>query len=87
MVFSEAIAHGLPVIATSAGAIPETVPTAAGVLVPPDDAVALANALRRLIAYPGERRRMKAAALEAARTLPTWRDSAELFSRALEGIG
>jgi glycosyltransferase involved in cell wall biosynthesis len=86
MVFSEAIAHGLPVVATSAGAIPETVPAGAGVLVSPDDAVALANALRRLIANPGERRRMKAAARAAARTLPTWQDSAELFSRALEGI-
>jgi glycosyltransferase involved in cell wall biosynthesis len=86
MVFSEALAHGLPVIATSAGAIPETVPPSTGLLVPPDDAVALANALRRLIANPGETRRMAAAAREAARTFPTWQDSARVFSRALEAI-
>ena len=37
MAYAEAIAHGLPVIGTTAGAIPETVPASAGVLVPPDD--------------------------------------------------
>ena len=31
------IAHGLPVVGTTAGAIPDTVPADAGVLVPPDD--------------------------------------------------
>ena len=37
MAYAEAIAYGLPVIGTTAGAIPETVPAQAGVLVPPDD--------------------------------------------------
>ena len=56
MAFAEAIAHGLPVIGTTAGAIPETVPAAAGVLVPPDDVDALAAVLRRLIERPGRTR-------------------------------
>jgi glycosyltransferase involved in cell wall biosynthesis len=86
MVFSEAIAHCLPVVGTKAGAIPETVPAGAGVLVPPDDVPALAHALRRLIENPDERRRMAAAAREAARKLPTWQDSAKIFARALEGL-
>lgn len=84
MVFSEAIAHGLPVIGTTAGAIPETVPAGAGVLVAPDDAAALAMALRRAIENPDERRRMAASARAAAQALPSWRDSAKLFARALE---
>ncbi len=84
MAFSEALAHGLPVIGTTAGAIPHTVVPGAGILVAPDDAPALAAALRRAIENPAERRRMAAAARTAARALPSWQDSAKLFARALE---
>lgn len=86
MAYAEAIAHGLPVIGTTAGAIPDTVPAKAGILIPPDDVSALAATLRRLIASPDERARLAAAARTAAGTLPTWRASAELFSRAIEGV-
>ena len=84
MAYAEAIAHGVPVIGTTAGAIPETVPAGAGVLVPPDDVDALAAALRRLIETAGgapsaRRRRARAAAF------PTWREQAALFVRALDG--
>jgi glycosyltransferase involved in cell wall biosynthesis len=82
MAYAEAIAYGLPVIGTTAGAIPETVGQA-GVLVPPDNVEALAAALRRLIENPAERDKLSAAARAAE--LPTWRGSAELFSRAIEG--
>jgi glycosyltransferase involved in cell wall biosynthesis len=86
MAFTEAIAYGLPVIGTTAGAIPETVPAGAGVLVAPDDPVALAAALRRLIADRGERRRMAASARQAAQKLPSWETCAKLFARALEAV-
>jgi glycosyltransferase involved in cell wall biosynthesis len=84
MGFAAAIAHGLPVIGTAAGALPETVPAGAGILVPPDDAAALAAALRRLITDARERGRLAAAARSAAAQLPTWEDSALLFARALK---
>ena len=84
MVFAEAIAHGLPVVGTTAGAIPETVPDAAGVLVPPDDVETLAAALRRLIEDPAERERLAAAA-RAAR-FPSWREQAVAFARLLENV-
>jgi glycosyltransferase involved in cell wall biosynthesis len=84
MAYAEAIAHGLPVIGTTAGAIPDTVPAAAGILVPPDDAASLGATLRRLIEHPDERATLAAGARAAAAQLPTWRGSAELFSRAIE---
>jgi glycosyltransferase involved in cell wall biosynthesis len=82
MAFAEALAHGVPVVGTTAGAIPETVPDAAGVLVPPDDPEALATALRRLIENPSERERLAAAARAAA--FPSWREQATSFARVLE---
>jgi glycosyltransferase involved in cell wall biosynthesis len=84
MAFAAALARGLPVIGTDAGAIPEAVPPDAGILVPPDNVPALAAALYRLITDPRERGRLAAAARAAAAQLPTWEDSAVLFSRALE---
>jgi glycosyltransferase involved in cell wall biosynthesis len=84
MAFAEAIAHGLPVVGTRAGAIPDTVPSDAGVLVPPDDVEALAVALRRLIEDPHERARLAAGARAA--TFPTWQEQAALFSGVLDRL-
>jgi glycosyltransferase involved in cell wall biosynthesis len=86
MAFAGAVARGLPVIGTDAGAIPEAVPAGAGILIPPDNVPALAAALRRLVTDPRERERLAAAARSAAAQLPTWADSAVLFSRALEKV-
>ena len=87
MAIAEAIAHGLPVVSTSAGAISDTVPAGTGLLVPPDDAAALAQALRRLISDRAERRSLAMNARAAAARLPTWQDSARLFAGAIETIG
>jgi glycosyltransferase involved in cell wall biosynthesis len=86
MAYAEAVAHGLPVIGTSAGAIPDTVPPDAGLLVEPGDISALAQALRRVIGDAGLQRRLAGAARAAAPQLPTWRHSAEIFARALETL-
>jgi glycosyltransferase involved in cell wall biosynthesis len=86
MVFAEAVAHGLPIVGTDAGAISDTVPPGAGLLVSPDTPDALANALRRVIEGAEQRRRMTAASREAARKLPTWQDCAKIFAAALEAI-
>ena len=42
MALTEAVSYGLPIVATLAGAIPDTLPAGAGILVAPDDAGALA---------------------------------------------
>jgi glycosyltransferase involved in cell wall biosynthesis len=56
IVFLEAMACGLPVVATLAAAIPEVVPDRrAGLLVRPGDRAALAHALIELLARPSQR--------------------------------
>jgi glycosyltransferase involved in cell wall biosynthesis len=86
MAFAEAIAHGLPVVGTTAGAIAETVPAGVGRLVPPDDIEAFSLALRRLIGDSAERRRLAEAAWREAAKFPDWRRSAESFSEAIPTI-
>ncbi len=83
MVFPEAVAHGIPVLATRTGGIPEAAPAAASILVPPGDESALAEALRRLLAEPAAYARLRAAAREVRDGLRRWSDSAALFADAL----
>ena len=72
MAFAEALAHGLPVIATTAGAIPDTVPPEASLLVPPGDARALEGALRRVFTDASLRASLAAGAARSATALPDW---------------
>ena len=65
LVFVEAMAAGKPVVATNVSAIPEVVlHEQTGLLVPPDDPLALAAALLRLCADTAERRRLGSAGYE-----------------------
>ncbi len=86
MAYAEALAHGLPVVGTTGGAIPQTVPVSAGRLVPPGDVAALAEVLRELIENDASRRALAAGARAHASTLPTWACSGAQFGRALERL-
>ena len=86
MVLTEALARGLPLVATSAGAIPDTVPADAGLLVPPGDPGALASALRRVMTEPGLRARLLAGARAARGRLPGWSDAVRAFAAELAGL-
>jgi glycosyltransferase involved in cell wall biosynthesis len=67
-VISEAMACGLPIVATDVGGIAEAVGGgAAAILVPPNDAQALADAILRLDRDPELRLRIQKAGLELAR--------------------
>jgi glycosyltransferase involved in cell wall biosynthesis len=86
MALAEALAHGLPVVSTTAGAIPDTVPAEAGVLVPPGDAVALRAALAALLDEPAWRNRLAAGARAARAVLPTWPQAVARFAAVLACI-
>jgi glycosyltransferase involved in cell wall biosynthesis len=59
----EAASAAVPVVACAVGGVPDVVVDGeTGVLVPRDDAAAMARALRALLAAPAERRRLGAAA-------------------------
>jgi glycosyltransferase involved in cell wall biosynthesis len=86
MAFADALVRGLPIVGCAAGAVTETVPAAASLLVPPDAPQALAEALRRLLSDGALRRRLADAAWEAGRKLPTWTDTARDVARALASV-
>lgn len=83
MVYQEASAAGLPVIGTRLAAVPEIVEDGVtGLLVPPRDPVALAAAMRALLASPALRRRMG----EAGRARMARISSPEAYGEKLRGL-
>ena len=86
MAFAEALAHGLPVIGTTAGAIPETVPAAASLLVPPGDRRALAGALRMALISAELRARLAAGAAAAGAALPDWPEATRRWIAAFDRL-
>lgn len=81
---AEALAHGLAVIASRAGALPEVVRDGAeAILVPPDDRRALMGALATLTRDCARLAGMQDRALARARELPRWADTQEEFAVAI----
>ncbi|WP_242906516.1 glycosyltransferase family 4 protein [Actinomadura terrae] len=91
MVVTEALARGVPVLATAVDALPETlghdpeggVP---GLLVPPDDPDALAAALRRWLVEPALRSRLRASARLRRGALPGWDETSRAMAAVLEAL-
>jgi glycosyltransferase involved in cell wall biosynthesis len=90
MVVTEALAAGVPVLATAVGGVPEAVGRTAsgvpGLLVPPDDSAALVAALARWLTDAGLRCRLRGAALRRREALPDWRWTGECISRVLFAV-
>src|SRR6185295_12663743 len=74
----EALACGLPVVATAVGGIPEQVTEHTGVLVPAADAVAMASAIERILSDDTWRRCLGASASrDAAQRFDVRREAAD----------
>lgn len=86
MALAEALAHGLPVISTRAGAIPDTVPDTAGMLVAPGNVGELRAALQRLMNDAAWRAQLGAGARAARDHPPSWARSSARFASALAGF-
>ncbi|PZO20812.1 MAG: hypothetical protein DCF26_02405 [Burkholderiales bacterium] len=86
MVITEALAHGLPVVASDAGALAQTLPGGAGLQVPAGEVAPLQVALAHILSDAGLRERLGAGARAAAEQLPTWPQQALLLARALERV-
>jgi glycosyltransferase involved in cell wall biosynthesis len=87
MALSEALARGLPIVTTTGGAAAKTVPDAAALKVPPGDAAALADALRRVIEDEPLRRRLSDAAWAFAQTsLPRWETTAQTVANVIKEL-
>ena len=86
MAVAEAVAHGLPVVATMTGAIPELVGNDAGILVPVGDPEALAESLARVLSDADLRVRLAEGARLRRNQLPTWDEAGRRMANALNPL-
>jgi glycosyltransferase involved in cell wall biosynthesis len=84
IVFDEAMTYGLPVISCDTGAVRDTLPKDASLLVPPDDSAAFAAALARVLDDPALRASLAAAAMRAGTGLPGWAEQARIASDVID---
>jgi len=92
MTVTEALAHGVPVIAADAGGLPEALGctangTCPGQLIPPGDPAALAAALRDWLRDERQRNRLRAAARQRRSTLRGWEQTTQEIANALTERG
>ncbi len=86
MAVAEALAQGVPVIATRTGAAGELVDARCGRLVEPGDRDGLVHALREVIGDPALREHLAEGARLRASTLPTWSDAAARLACLLQDV-
>jgi glycosyltransferase involved in cell wall biosynthesis len=90
MVVPEALAAGVPVLATAVGGLPEALGHTSdgrpGILVAPDDPAALAAGLARWLTDARLRDRLRGAALRRREALPGWRSTGTCIGRVLAAV-
>ena len=83
MAVAEALAHGLPVVSTSTGAIPDLVGDDAGLLAPPGNVGAFSTALARILTDAGLRAQLTEGARRVRVRLPSWEQASEKMAGVL----
>ncbi|HDZ47302.1 hypothetical protein LCGC14_0027020 [marine sediment metagenome] len=83
MVITEALAHGLPVITTTGGALRDTLPASAGLSVEPGDSEALQDVLSRFCHDAELRQQLRQGAAKARNELSDWQEAGAAFAGAL----
>jgi glycosyltransferase involved in cell wall biosynthesis len=86
MVLAEAVSHGLPIVCTSVGAVPETVAPGTALLVPEGSSAALAQALAKVLDDRRVLRDLAGASRIARDKLPTWEQACMTFAAALREL-
>lgn len=86
MVLTEAVAYGLPVIATDGTPALEALPAEAALGVPADHPRPLARAIEAVVSAPERLAAMSDAAWRHAGRLPRWRDTAVTVARVLREV-
>jgi glycosyltransferase involved in cell wall biosynthesis len=87
LVLAEAMACGLPVVATTAGAIPEVVEHGVtGLLVPPGDPEALAGAINSLLRDPLKMKTMGTNARRRVKKQFTWEEAAQAITKGYQRV-
>jgi glycosyltransferase involved in cell wall biosynthesis len=86
MAVGEAVAHGLPVVTTAAGAVAGWLDRRAAIVVGVGDADALRAAIGRLLGDCDQRERLRIGAAQARANLPGWADTGNIVDHALSGL-
>jgi glycosyltransferase involved in cell wall biosynthesis len=86
MAAAEAMARGLPIVASTAGAMAATIPDAAALKYPPGDALRLRAALQRMLTDAACRRACANASWSAGQQLPRWQQTASRIGDVLKSV-
>lgn len=86
IVFDEALTYGLPIVSCRTGAVPDTVPPNAGLLVAPERVEAFSDALHSLLNDHNQRKKLARAARQAGQLLPGWSETANAASCVLNQL-